>query len=296
MIFAVLGGDMRQMKLAQSLAADGHEVRCFAFDRLDADSPMTRTRTALDAAGGAECVILPLPVTGKELYLNTPLSDDTYHMDEIIKALRPGQYVCGGKIPEELFHRAAREHITLVDYFDREELNVLNAVATAEGAIQLAMRETPITLFESECLVVGYGRIGKLLAHRLRGLGAHVTVSARKYSDFAWIRAFGYRALATGALSGRLGSFDLVFNTVPAEVLGEKELGGVKRGCLCIDLASKPGGVNFAAAAELGVHTIWALGLPGETAPESAGVMIKQTIYNILGEYGVLVENNLEDD
>lgn len=296
MIFAVLGGDMRQMKLAEALAADGHEVRCFAFDRLESDAPMTRTRTAADAAQGAQCVILPLPVTGKELFLNAPLSDETYHMDEIFAALRPEQYVCAGRIPEELFRRAARGHIKLIDYFDREELTVLNAVATTEGAIQTAMRETPVTLFESECLVVGYGRIGRLLAHRLRGLGAHVTVSARKYADFAWIRAFGYRALDTGSLTGKLGGFDMVFNTVPARVLGAGELNGMKKGCLCLDLASKPGGVDFAAAAALGVHTLWTLGLPGETAPESAGVMIKDTIYNILREYGALEENNSEND
>ena len=51
-----------------------------------------------------------------------------------------------------------------------------------------------------------------------------------------------------------------------------------------IDLASKPGGIDFDAARELGVNTIWALSLPGKVAPISAGQIICDTIHNILTE------------
>ena len=86
---------------------------------------------------------------------------------------------------------------------------------------------------------------------------------------------------------GWLCGYDLVVNTVPARVLSEKELRDLKPGCLVIDLASKPGGVDFEAATRLGVRAIWALSLPGKVAPVSAGRAIKNTIYNMLSELGV---------
>lgn len=75
----------------------------------------------------------------------------------------------------------------------------------------------------------------------------------------------------------------MLFNTVPQTVIGRKELAGAKDS-LIIDLASKPGGVDFDAARDLGVKVIWALGLPGKVAPVSAGKIIKKSILNILSE------------
>jgi dipicolinate synthase subunit A len=182
---------------------------------------------------------------------------------------------------------AREQGLFVIDYFDREELAVANAVATAEGAVKLIMEETPITVCGAKCLVIGYGRIGKILSHRLRELGANVTVSARRYSDFQWIRAFGCTPADTGQLRDILGRFDIIVNTVPARLLGEELLRRVRPGALCMDLASKPGGMDFAAASRLGLKAMWALSLPGEIAPETSGENIKNTLYNILSELEV---------
>lgn len=162
-----------------------------------------------------------------------------------------------------------------------------NAPPTAEGAVQIAMEELPITLHGARVLVIGYGRVGKLVAHRFAALGAKVSVAARKFSDLAWAEALGYGVEQTGALVGWLCAYDLVVNTVPARVLSEKELRDLKPGCLVMDLASKPGGVDFETAGVLGIKAIWALSLPGKVAPVTAGKVIKNTIYNILSELGV---------
>ena len=158
---------------------------------------------------------------------------------------------------------------------------------TAEGAIQIALEELPITLHGARALVVGYGRLGRALAPRLSALGARVSVAARKWEDLAWIEAAGYTAEHTGELEGWLCGYDLIVNTVPARVLDAAALAELKPGCLVIDLASKPGGVDFDAAARLGVRAIWALSLPGKVAPVTAGRSIRTVIYNILQELGV---------
>lgn len=111
--------------------------------------------------------------------------------------------------------------------------------------MQIAMEELPITLHGARVLVIGYGRVGRLAAHRFAALGAKVSVAARKFADLAWAEAMGCGVEQTGRLVGWLCSYDLVINTVPACVLGEKELRDLKSGCLVIDLASKPGGVGI---------------------------------------------------
>ena len=176
--------------------------------------------------------------------------------------------------------------LTLLDYYDREELQIANAVPTAEGAIQLAMEATDRTIHESSCLVIGYGRIGRLLAGRLRALGARTAVSARRYSDLAWIRAENFQCLRTDALAGALGQFDLILNTVPALILDAGLLGETKETCVILDLASAPGGVDLAAAQRLGRRAIAAPGLPGRTAPRTAAAAIRDSIYHILEERG----------
>ncbi len=49
-----------------------------------------------------------------------------------------------------------------------------------------------------------------------------------------------------------LPGFDVVVNTIPAPVLGERELAAMPGGSLVVDLASLPGGTDFEAARELG--------------------------------------------
>lgn len=281
--FWVVGGDPRQAALARALSEDGHTVHTYALE-LGVD-PALRS-DSLRGAAMADCVILPLPAAdGKRL--NAPLSDRQVELDPLLDALRPGQLLCAGQVSPELKEAAEVRRLRLVDYFAREELAVANAVPTSEGAIQIALEELPITLHGARVLVIGAGRLGKVLVQQLRGLGASVSLAARKFSDLAWAQVWGCGVERSDQLPGWLCGYDLVVNTVPALLLDRQALGEVKPGCLVIDLASKPGGVDFAAAAELGVKVIWALSLPGKTAPVTAGLAIRAAIYNILTELGV---------
>ena len=150
------------------------------------------------------------------------------------------------------------------------------------------MEQTEHTLQGASCLVIGYGRIGALLAHKLHALDAAVTVSARSPRDFARIEADGMRALDTRSLAGRLSAFQLIFNTVPAPVLGSAELSSLSTGCLVIDLASLPGGISADAKLPAGCRLLHALSLPGRVAPLSAARAIHDTVLTILQEESIL--------
>ena len=284
MKFAVIGGDLRQAKLAELLAKDGNSVSVYALDKIRFEGDIFQASSFEEAAANAECVVFPLPVTSKPGIISTPLSSRNHFMGPALKVLSPEQIVLAGRIDENTYAQGEKENIRFIDYFKREELTVCNAAITAEGAVQIIMEETPITICGAKCLVIGFGRIGKILANRLRSLGGDVTVSARKFSDFEWIRAYGYKPAETEKIKDILEEFDVIVNTVPTRILGEEELKCVKDGGLCLDLASKPGGIDFAAAARIGKKAMWALSLPGEVAPVTSGEIIKKTIYNILHE------------
>ena len=184
-------------------------------------------------------------------------------------------------------HRTAemtRRGLRWADYYAREECMVANAVPTAEGAVQVAMEELPITLHSARVLILGFGRVGKLTAHRMGALGAKVTVSAQSYEDLAWAAAYGYETDRLEDLAWELGGFDLVVNTIPAPVLDERRLRWVDPGAFLLDLASAPGGIDRAAAQRRNLQVLQAPGLPGRVAPVTAAAAIRDAVYHILWE------------
>lgn len=280
---SVIGGDLRQLTLAKELAADGYDTIVYGFSDEINEFNIPKTddiTTALDS----EIIILPIPVSFDGTTINTPYSDNELSVKELTDKLNPISLVFGGCISSTLSEELTRKGIKHRDYMLRDELAIKNAVPTAEGAIEIAISETPITIHNSKCLVLGYGKVGKILAKSLDALGAKTYVCARKYADLALIEGHGCFPLTLNEAKSRLGEFDIIFNTVPALILGKSELERIRRNTLIIDLASKPGGVDFDAAKELGIHVVWALSLPGRVAPVTAGIIIKETISNMLRE------------
>ena len=274
--FGIIGGDQRQAELAKLLAAEGHEVYTYGLDRWSSERC-----TSLDRALSAPVVILPLPLCREEGMLNC--DGVLLSTQELFQQLRPEQRVLAGQIKPQQLQEAAKRGLLLEDYFLREELTIANAAMTAEGAIQVAMENLDRTLLNMECLVIGFGRIGKLLSHRLHGIGAKVSATARKREDLAWIRAYGWRALDTEHLDGHLSSYGVVFNTVPSLVLNEYLLAQLPADCLCIDLASCQG-IDLLAAEKRKLPYVRARGLPGHLVPHTAAAMIRDTIDYILLE------------
>ena len=281
--FAVIGGDLRFAYLAGELAADGYKVITTGFDSADLPPCVTGCTQPAQAIALADCVILPLPVTVEGGVLNAPFSRVRMTLDQVLNAVSPSQYLLGGNLSDTVRLEVTSRGLTIDDYFSREELAIQNAIPTAEGALQLAMEELPITLSGSHCLVTGYGRVAKVLAHALKAVGANVTVAVRKCEAAAWAQVDGCETVDIRRLA-KAGDFDVVFNTVPTLLFTAEVLKGMNRDTLLIDLASRPGGVDFSAAADLQIKTIWALSLPGRVAPKTAGIILKNTILNMIKE------------
>lgn len=280
--FAVVGGDVRQLKLVQLLRQEGHKVNIAAFEK-DPDF----NKECMDfknAVGLSDCVLLPIPAFTAEGYVVTQCSDERISSNALLKSLNPGSLVIGGRLGEEFESKAAELGCCASDILNREDFSIANAVPTAEAAIQIAMQQLPITIAGSKCLVAGGGRIGKQLAMRLHLLGADVTVTVRKASDAAFCESFGAKAEYTARLETLVQGSDIIFNTVPELVFDEQILAGVDKTCPCIDLASMPGGFDDEAAEKLGLVLIHALSLPGKAAPVTSALNLKKVIGRILAE------------
>ena len=230
-----------------------------------------------------EVVIGPIPFTSNGKTINAPFSDKEISIRELIHYLNAKILIAGSLTPE-IYEMIDDEYIEMIDIMKREELAVLNTISTAEGAIEIAISNTNRIIHGSKILILGFGRIGKVLARKLAGLSARVTCAARKDEDLAWIRAYGHMATNINFLGENLSEYDIIMNTVPHQILTEERIKYVKEDCLLIDLASNPGGIDKRAAKNRNLKLVWALALPGKVAPVTTGEFIKDTIYNILKE------------
>ena len=283
MKFAVVGGDERSAILAQLLYADGHCVRSFALEKAELPEEVAKSGCIQACVYGADCVVLPVPAE-KSGMLNTALSDEQFTLPEIIAALWPGQLVLGGKLSRDFCALAHREDLYTADIMNQPAFTVGNAALTAEGALEKLISAGKTSLWKSKVLITGWGRIASILAFRLLGLGASVSIVARSGEDRAMAEALGCKAFGFEQLEGRIGSFEYIVNTVPNRVIKDSALCCVSPGVVLMELASPPGGFDRNLAENIGLKVLHAPGLPGKCAPYTAAKLLKQAVYEIIKE------------
>ena len=277
----VAGGDLRYGYTARVLAQD-LEVRAVGFTRQVLPFPEVQLASLTDTGLPTfDCLVLPIPVSEDGIHLNAPFQTQPVAVTDLIPLLKPGAAVFGGKFGQTaaLFRDAG---FTVSDYLAEEEMSTRNAVPTAEGAVQIMLEEMPCTLHGSPVLVLGFGRIGSRLAGVLHSLGAEVTVAARDVADRARAELYGCKSIPLNRITACAGDFSAVVNTIPAKVITAETLQAIQPDALILDLASKPGGVDWDAAQALSRRVVWALSLPGKTAPFTAGEIIAKTILHML--------------
>lgn len=283
---AIIGGDLRTVKLTEMLANDENEIYTYGLELaeiLKENEKIQQCESVKKAIQNVEIVIGPIPFSSDGININMPFSDKKLKIREIMNEINAKVLIAGGIAPE-VYEMANDEYVEIIDILKREELAVLNTIATAEGTIEIIIENTNKILHGSNVLILGFGRTGKVLARKLAGLSARVTCAARKDEDLAWIQAYGHRATNINTIGENLSEFDVIINTVPHLVLTEERLQYVKKHCLLIDLASNPGGIDKRAVKENNLKFVWALSLPGKVAPTTSAEFIKDTIYNILKE------------
>jgi len=286
---SMLGCDEREVELAAALLALGADLHLVGFPEAGPLTKALHFRQAKQAVLGARAVIAPMSSTDAAGRVVSHMAEEDLVIDltEVIPLLPGGTPLLIGVARPVIRGVAAQYNLRLVEMAEIDEIAVLNSIPTAEGAIQVAMENTAVTIHNSRCLVLGFGRCGSTLARSLYALGAHVTVAARSAKDLAGAFALGCEPLPLASLQ-RHWDFDIIFNTIPAMVLPRSYLRQLSRDTVIIDIASGPGGTDFTAAQQLGLKAIHALSLPGRVAPKTAAAILVKTVprllENLLGE------------
>lgn len=275
----IIGGDIRQLYISYYLESLGYEIYLYGL-------PATVKKCEpkiKDAIKKADAVIFPLPISkdGKRIYSIVPVKET---LDEIINFIDADKIVFAGMVDRGIKTKLSNRNIKIYDYFEREDVTVMNTVPTVQGILKVIIDNVDYTIHSCKCAVFGYGRVARVTADTLKSLGADVTICARKSGDLASARINGMKGCFVSDFKDIAAKYNIIINTVPSQIIDRTILSSLKSDCLIIDVASAPYGTDFAAANELGIKALQCPSLPGKVAPKSAGKIIADGILNIIKE------------
>lgn len=267
MLTGIILGDPRQEYLAELLAERGiPSVRIEQPDR--------------EVLPSCSVIIAPTPFTRdqKTLYGHPEIS-----VAQFLSWLAPGQLLFGGNLPWQVTESARKNGILSYDFMGIEEVAVKNAAAAAEGAIAEAIKASPVNLEGSPCLLAGYGRCGRVLARKLNGLGARVTVCEKEETTRILAEKESFPSVKPEELSVFLDKHPVLFlfNTIPCPLFGEPLLQKMPAEVTIIDIASAPGGTDFDYCKKSGRTALLCPGLPGRYSPKTSAEILCDAFLSI---------------
>jgi len=282
MSIAVLGGDARELVVIEKLVSLGALIKVMGLPVKDMPG-VTAIRNPEEELAGIQALILPVPGIDDRGCLYCPLAAGPLYFNwEWLDRVQPNTPVFVGLAKPKLAQIASQKNLRLIEMMKLDEVAILNSIPTAEGAVQMAMEMLPITIHGCKALVLGFGRTGATLSRLLGAMGARTMVAARRPEYLARITELNLIPVPFHKLDECLHDIDIIFNTVPAQVLTEEILTKVSPEAVIIDLASAPGGTDFRAAEALGIKAVLAPGRPGKVAPRTAGLILAKVISRLL--------------
>ena len=271
--YLLIGGDTRQEYLYTILKSKNANVEKIFLNETE------NLNESSKKISHSNIIVLPIPTTKDGLTLFSPNYKKKVTLDFITEKIASDAIVfVGGET--EIIKKCKSKNI--INLLSNESLTLKNAMATAEATISIIIENSPHTIFGAEILIIGYGRIGKILADYLLTLKANVSICARKEIARTEAELMGANALDFETLITHLPKFSIIINTVPTLIFKKEELNKINKNALIVDLASNPGGIDFEFADKIGIKTIHALSLPGKYSPKSAAEFIEQAINNEL--------------
>lgn len=277
----IFGGDKRQVYIALSLLNKGFFVYSYRLVDKIVHKNHYPAKGLFELTKKCKVLIGSIPLTKDFVSVSSDTTDFSGGKT-IADYLDNSQILIGGVIPPEIQEICKAKGVLCYDLMKSDKIAVMNAIATAEGAIMEAIKSSGRNLHQSKCLVLGYGRCGKVLASKLKGLDAYVTVAARNEIDLAYAQAAGYSAVFLNNMKDTLSSFHFIFNTIPSLILNQEHLEAVSPDVVIIDIASAPGGVDFEYAMNHGINAKLCLGLPGKVAPRASADILMTEIEALL--------------
>lgn len=271
--FVLFGGDIRQVYMADYFHRLGHSVITYGLSHPMIQDSCKQAASFQEAVSSGNVIIGPIPLA-KDNVIPALTSFPDLDLDGLLHLLHKDQILFAGMIPQRVILHCNEYQIIVYDFMKEDFVAIQNAIATAEGAIMETISKSKGNLHKASVLVLGFGRCAKVLAHKLAGLDACITICARKDSDLAYADAFGYETCSFAELPDRLDSFAYIFNSIPYMVLPKDLLCLIAKDTTIIDIASAPGGLDHTAAKTLELNTSLSLGIPGKVAPKASAEIL----------------------
>ncbi len=280
----IFGGDKRLAYMAASFHEKGFTVATYNTSEPVSHTRCTPLSSLKELFDSCRLLVGPVPMSRDMVNITAANPAKDLTLACVAQYLTKEHLLFAGSIPSALVQVCIEKEVTYYDLMKSERVTVLNAIATAEGAILEAISASDINLHGSKCLVLGYGRCAKVLAAKLKALDAKVLIAARSVEALACAEAAGLATVTLPYMKCVINSCDYIFNTIPSLVLTKDCLDYANKNVTIIDIASAPGGVDFEYAAELKLNAKLCLGLPGKVAPRTSADILVTEICSLIKE------------
>lgn len=283
----IIGGDLRQVYMANQLANQGHTVHIYGMGDHYLLAQCKQASSLSQLIQRSKIIIGPIPLTSNKTTIHTITTvPSDFTLEELKKHLQETlsnqSLFLAGMIPEPLREWLSCIGISYYDFMKDDNIACANAVATAEGAIAMAIEKSSGNIQNSHSLIIGYGKCGKVLAQKVKALNSHVTICARKETVRSEADAYGYTTIDFESLTTKLPTYDYIYNTIPTVILTKERLLSISRDTTIIDIASAPGGIDYHAVEELRLNATLYLGIPGKIAPKASAQILVNKIQPLL--------------
>ncbi|MDD3173972.1 MAG: dipicolinate synthase subunit DpsA [Herbinix sp.] len=279
----IFGGDQRQVYMASAFLQKGYRVFTYRIAEPIHHENCIPLHNLNELFDKCSLLIGPIPLT-RDLVSVASTSASELTASNLANLLTKEHFLIGGMIPSALVGICTNKGVPYYDLMKNEKITILNAIATAEGTIMEAIQSSNQNLHGSKCLVLGYGRCAKVLAGKLKGMDAIITVAARSEEALAYAHATGFQTIYLSDMKPLLPSYDFIFNTIPTLILDKSCLELVNRNVTIIDIASAPGGVDYEYAMQKKLKAKLCLGLPGKVAPKTSADILVNEIITLIKE------------
>ncbi|GAE04834.1 dipicolinate synthase subunit A [Paenibacillus sp. JCM 10914] len=281
-----VGGDARQIEVIRKCAEMDASVIIVGFEKLqDSFQGVSREALAPELLSDVDALILPVVGCDDEGRVSALFSEGPLRItEEHIAAMPDHGVIYTGMAKPYLRSLCDQYHIKLVEILERDDVAIYNSIPTAEGALMMAIQNTDFTIHGSTSMVLGMGRTGFTMARSLQGLGAKVMMGVRRSEHYARAEEMGWKPFLIRDLGAHVPAVDLLFNTIPTMIVTAQIISKMPREAVIIDLASAPGGCDFRYAEKRGIKAMLAPGLPGIVAPKSAGIIMANTLVELISE------------
>ena len=277
-----MGGDARYLEVIRKLSNEVAKLYLIGYDQLTFNEKHVKQTTMETVDFGIiDAIILPVAGTNEDGKIEAMYSDEVISLTEDVVRQTPNHCTIYTGNANAYLKNITHDK-QLVALFYRDDLAVYNSIPTAEGALKLIMEQTDVTVHGSNVMILGFGRVGKTVVNLFSSVGANVRVAVRKSADIARVTEMGLTPVKLEKLEQEIVGMDTIINTIPHPVIDADIIAAMETSTLIVDIASAPGGTDFAFAKTHGIKALHALGLPGKTAPKSAGRIIGSVLLELL--------------